>query len=236
MLFGASLGLLFTLRIRGPASRSNTSGSNASDSPWGQFREGLRYVRGRPRLRRLVIVVGLSEVCFSGPVAAAVVLLVAERRWSGAMVGWILGAFSVGGAVVGGFLAVVAVRVTVATRVMACTLVLTACLLLVIGATSPAGAVCVAAALGATTGAAMVIGNAAIQTEAEPRFLGRVSSLTTLCTLGLSPLLYPVVGIVAAVWGAETFFVVCAAVCAIAAVISALGTPQAEVGADACPT
>ncbi|WP_344659781.1 MFS transporter [Catenulispora subtropica] len=76
VLFGASLVMLLMLRIPPVA-------AEAGAGLLGQFREGLRYVRHHTRLRRLVVVIALSELCFSGPVAAAAVLLVAERQWSG---------------------------------------------------------------------------------------------------------------------------------------------------------
>ncbi|GAA1984170.1 hypothetical protein GCM10009838_52580 [Catenulispora subtropica] len=140
-------------------------------------------------------------------------------------VGWILGAFSVGGAVSGSVLAARADRVTHAEMVIAASLLLAAALLLAQGVTARAGAIGVAALLGATTGAATVLSNARLQSEADPRLLGRVTAVTTLGTLGLSPLLFPLVGVVAARWGTEAFFVGCAAVCLVAALVAAWPPP-----------
>lgn len=47
---------------------------------------------------------------------------------------------------------------------------------------------------------------ALVQTATDPRYLGRVTSVTTLCTLGLAPVLFPAVGITVELWGAATFF------------------------------
>ena len=220
-LFGMSLAMLMTLRIpRGAAVVPEPGQSLRS-----QFGEGLRYVRQRAELRRLVIVIGLSELCFSGPIAAAVVMLVAERHWSGTTAGWILGAFSVAGAAVAGIVAALAERVDRPRLMVAGSLALTAVLLLVWGTFGRFGAVAVSAALGATTGVTAVVANARLQTAAAPQFLGRVTSVTTLCTLGLSPLLFPLVGVVAAAWGSGAFFALCAVVCGAAAVIGSRPTP-----------
>lgn len=53
------------------------------------------------QLARLVVVVGLSELCFSGPVGIGLVLPTAERHWRPAILGWALSVFSIGGAVTG---------------------------------------------------------------------------------------------------------------------------------------
>lgn len=239
-LFGASLLGLMTLRI--PRA---VAALEADRSAWEQFGEGLRYVRQHVELRRLVIVVGLSELCFSGPIAVAVVLLVAERGWGSVTAGWILGAFSVGGAVVAGVMATLAGRVSRArlalprTPALAGSLALTASLLLIWGALGRLGAVAVALVLGATTGVTAVLANARLQSAAAPRLLGRVTSVTTLCTLGLSPLLFPLVGVVAEAWGTGAFFALCAVVCGAAAIVSSRSTPSGRptaAAADAPPT
>ncbi|MFD5701171.1 hypothetical protein [Streptomyces lasiicapitis] len=41
--------------------------------------------------------------------------------------------------------------------------------------------------------------------------------MTTLCALGLGPLLFPLVGLVAAAWGTGAFFALCGALCLLAA-------------------
>ncbi|WP_329956313.1 MFS transporter [Catenulispora pinistramenti] len=221
LFFGASLVLLLTLRIPRTAALSEHG-----QSLWQQFGEGLRYVRRHTELRRLVIVIGLSELCFSGPIAVAVVILVTQRHWGGATAGWILGAFSVGGAAGAAILAARADRRYPSRPMIAGSLMLTAVLLLAWGTLGRPGAIAVAAALGATTGATMVVTNARLQTVAAPHLLGRVTSVTTLCTLGLSPLLFPLVGVVAARWGSGAFFALCALVCGAAAVVGSRSTPS----------
>ncbi|MGW0961321.1 hypothetical protein ACWD4K_20330 [Streptomyces gelaticus] len=60
---------------------------------------------------------------------------------------------------------------------------------------------------------------ALIQTETDPRYPGRVTDVATLCTLGLAPALFPVVGVTAALWGADVFFAGCGAICLLAAAL-----------------
>lgn len=224
-LFGASLVGLMTLRIPRAAAPATAPQTDTDQGLRAQFSEGLRYVRRHTELRRLVIVIGLSELCFSGPIAVAVVMLVGERHWSSTTAGWILGAFSIGGAAVAGAMAALAERVGRPRPLLAGSLALTTALLLVWGELGRAGAVAVSAVLGATTGVTTIVANARLQTAAAPRFLGRVTSVTTLCTLGLSPLLFPLVGVMAQAWGIGVFFALCAAVCAAAAVVGSRLTP-----------
>ena len=246
-LFGASLVMLMTLRIPRAAPK-------AEQGLWHQFAEGLRYVRHHAELRRLVVVIGLSELCFSGPIAVAVVLFVAERHWSSATAGWILGAFSIGGATVAGAMATLVERLGRSRPMpaereridgqrsgpehidrqridrqrlaLAVSLTLTAALLLAWSTVGRLGAIAISAALGATTGVTAILANARLQIAADPRFLGRVTSVTTLCTLGLSPLLFPLVGVVTEAWGSAAFFALCAAVCAAAAAVGFRATPS----------
>jgi hypothetical protein len=109
--------------------------------------------------------------------------------------------------------------------VLAGSLLVTAVVVVMLGRIgSPGTAVALGSLLGAVSGVAMVLGNALLQKEAEPRYLGRVTSVTTLCTLGLSPLLYPLTGLVAAAWGTAAFFAGCGVICVLAAV-TALTAP-----------
>jgi hypothetical protein len=136
-------------------------------------------------------------------------------------------------------MAALAERVGRPRLLLAGSLALTAALLLVWDMFGRSGAVASSAVLGATTGVTTIVANACLQTAAAPQFLGRVTSVTTLCTLGLSPLLFPLVGVVAEVWGIGVFFALCALVCAGAAVVGSRPTPSGPptaVGADALPT
>jgi MFS family permease len=156
-------------------------------------------------------------MCFSGPLHTGLVLFVDEQGWGATALGWILAAFSVGGAA--SALAMAAARhVPRAGGVLAGSLFLTAGVVMALGrASTPGTAIALGGLLGAVSGVAMVLGNSLLQKETEPRYLGRVTSVTTLCTLGLSPLLYPLTGLVAAAWSTTAFFMACGAICALAA-------------------
>nr|WP_279583116.1 MFS transporter [Fodinicola feengrottensis] len=213
VLFALSLAVLLTVRVhrRAPEKR---------ESPWKDFRAGLNHLRSKRSLVPLVIVIGLSEMCFSGPVAVGLVLFVKEHHWNASILGWILSAFSVGGAASAVVLS--AVRgIRRAGLTMALSLVITAVLVTVIGLLNfQLVAIAIAGLLGFSSGCTMVLSNALIQKEAEPRYLGRVTAVTTFCTLGLSPLLFPLTGLIAAGWGIGVFFAACGGICAVAAIIS----------------
>ncbi|MYW63225.1 MFS transporter [Streptomyces sp. SID8379] len=221
-LFAVSLVLLAALRVPGAPTRTDVSA-------WAQLRDGMRYLSKRPRLVRLVVVIGLGEMCFSGPVGAALVLLTDERGWSPGTLSLLLGAFSVAGAVIG--VALTVVRDVPAQRaLLAASLAATAVLVAALGLArpGPGASVALCALLGAASGVPMVLGHALLQRWTAPDCVGRVTSVTSLCTLGLSPLLLPLAGIVAAAWGAGTFLAGCGAVCLLAAALAAspaLGSP-----------
>ncbi|MFC8830585.1 MFS transporter [Streptomyces sp. NPDC057137] len=230
-LFVVSLVLLLAVRVRPlpsqdvPGAAGGSDESDAPDAPAApdattsreEFRDGLRYLRANGRVSSLVVVIGLGEMCFSGPVGTGLVLLADERDWGTATAGWILSAFSIGGAVASLLLSVLR-RVPRAGLTMSCALLLTAALVVATGNAPTAGlSIGLGALLGTASGAAMVVSNALLQKETDPRYLGRVTSVMTLCTLGLSPLLYPLVGLVAAGWGIGAFFAGCGAICLLAA-------------------
>jgi MFS family permease len=215
-LFGVSLVLLAALRTRDPdRPQKEQAARPAAASP---LRAGLRYLRGRPALLRLVAVIGLGEMCFSGPVGTALLLLTAERGWDPGTLALLLGAFSAAGAVSGIVLS--AVRTVPAPRALiAGSLLLTALLVAALGLvrTGPGAATVLCALLGAVGGVPTVLGHALLQQRTDPAYLGRVTAVVSLCTLGLSPLLFPLAGFVAELWGAGVFLAGCGGVCLVAA-------------------
>ncbi|MFI6938633.1 MFS transporter [Streptomyces sp. NPDC050418] len=216
-LFALSLVTLLTVR-------TSSAEATRRGSAWRELGDGLRYIRRHRMLAPLVTVIGLSEMCFSGPVATGLVLLADERGWGASGMGWIASAFSVGAAAS-------ALLLTVSTRIPRPGLTLCGALLLTAAgavslghATSLTTAVLHGSLIGLTSGFTTTVTSALVQTETDPRYLGRVTSVTTLCTLGLAPVLFPAVGITADLWGAGTFFVGCGAICLLAAAL-ALSVP-----------
>jgi MFS family permease len=117
MLFAVSVAaLLATVVLPLPASKAGTgpTASGVAAEPaehWWRVlrrdvRDGLRVIGRDPTLRTLVILVGVLELGFSGPITAGVPLLAAESGWGVAGVGWVLGGFGVGAAAAATYLAV----------------------------------------------------------------------------------------------------------------------------------
>ncbi|MGW6289369.1 MFS transporter [Streptomyces sp. NPDC055107] len=212
-LFALSLVTLLTVRITAvpQAPRRGSAGRELMD--------GLRYVRRHRMLAPLVTVVGLSEMCFSGPVATGLVLLADERGWGASGMGSIASAFSVGAAA-SALLLTVSARIPRAGLAMSGALLVTAAGAVALGhAPSLPVAVLFGSLIGLTSGFTTTVTGALVQTETDPRYLGRVTSVMTLCTLGLAPALFPVVGVTVALWGADTFFIGCGVICLSAAVL-----------------
>ncbi|WP_030821228.1 MFS transporter [Streptomyces griseus] len=213
-LFALSLAVLLTVRVSALPPTDRRAAGRA------ELRDGLRYVRRHRVLAPLVTVIGLSEMCFSGPVAAGLVLLADERGWGTAGMGWIASAFSVGAAVAA-LLLTVRARVPRAGPVLSGALCVTAAGAVALGhAPALPSAVAFGGLIGLANGITATVTGALVQTETDPRYLGRVTSVTTLCSLGLAPVLFPLVGVTVAVWGAAMFFTVCGGICLVAALFS----------------
>ncbi|QDY76466.1 MFS transporter [Streptomyces qinzhouensis] len=212
-LFALSLVTLLTVRTT-PLTEVSQRGS-----AWHELRDGLRYVRRHRMLAPLVTMIGLSEMCFSGPVATGLVLLADERGWGASGMGWIASAFSIGAAA-SALLLTVSTRIPRAGLAMCGALLVTAAGAVALGhAPSLPIAVVFGFSIGLTSGFTTTVSGAFVQTETDPRYLGRVTSVTTLCTLGLAPVLFPAVGITVALWGAEVFFIGCGAISLLAAAL-----------------
>lgn len=231
-LFALSLPLLLGLRIRplpGPVKhggtvagdheeRTVTEGKSTVTAERPTARQdlvdGLRYIRRHPLLGPLMIVIGLSELGFVGPLNLGLVLLSEQRGWGAAGMGWIVAGFASGAA---GAALLVAVR----GRVPRAGLVM--CLTVLVGATGIAAvaripsvplAAATAAVVGLFIGLAGALCGALVQTVADPAYLGRVTSVSTLFTYALIPLSYPATGAAIALWGTGPVYAVSAAVCA----------------------
>ncbi|WP_406528757.1 MFS transporter [Streptomyces sp. I8-5] len=213
VLFAVSLVVLLTVRIATPSEVPRRTSARC------ELGDGLRYVRRHRMLAPLVMVIGLSEMCFSGPVATGLVLLADERGWGASGMGWVASAFSVGGAAAG-LLLTVSPRIPRAGLMMSAALLVTSVGAVALGrAPSLPVAVTFGALIGLTSGFTTVVTGALLQTETDPRYLGRVTSVTTLCTLGLAPALFPAVGVTVSLWGAGAFFAGCGAICLLAAAL-----------------
>ncbi|MFD5347964.1 MFS transporter, partial [Streptomyces anulatus] len=231
-LFALSLPLLLGLRIRPlpePVKHGGTVAGDHEERTATEERptvseekptarqdlvDGLRYIRRHPLLGPLMIVIGLSELGFVGPLNLGLILLSEQRGWGAAGMGWIVAGFASGAA---GAALLIAVR----GRVPRAGLVM--CLTVLVGATGIAAvaqipsvplAAATAAAVGLFIGLAGALCGALVQTVADPAYLGRVTSVSTLFTYALIPLSYPATGAAIALWGTGPVYAVSAAVCA----------------------
>ncbi|MFI2311359.1 MFS transporter [Streptomyces sp. CB00072] len=225
-LFALSLPLLLGLRIRPlpgpPVKHGGTVAGDHEERPVTEeaptarqdLVDGLRYIRRHPLLGPLMIVIGLSELGFVGPLNLGLILLSEQRGWGAAGMGWIVAGFASGAA---GAALLIAVR----GRVPRAGLVM--CLTVLVGATGIAAvaqipsvplAAATAAAVGLFIGLAGALCGALVQTAADPAYLGRVTSVSTLFTYALIPLSYPATGAAIALWGTGPVYAVSAAVCA----------------------
>ncbi|MFF2776250.1 MFS transporter [Streptomyces sp. NPDC058052] len=214
VLFALSLPLLAALRL-GPLPRED---EKRGGTALRDLADGLRYLRGHRVLGPLMIVVLLSDLGFTGPLNVGLAVLSEQRGWGASGIGWVLAGFGVGA---GGasLLLTVKGRISRTGVVMGWTMVLGA---VSIGALAflpqLAPAVLVALSIGLLAGLSGALCNALIQTECDPAYLGRVSAVAGLGSLGIAPLSYPLTGTAIGLWGTGPVFVVSAAVCALSGV------------------
>ncbi|MCS0636462.1 MFS transporter [Streptomyces sp. LP05-1] len=213
LLFGLSLPLLLGLRV---APLPDDGPERAGSTAVRDLVAGLRYLRRHPVLAPLVVVIALGDLGFVGPLNVGLALLADARGWGAPGIGWVLAGFGVGAAAA-------SLLLTVRARVPRAGLVLA--WVLVPGSASIAAlallprlwaAVGAAVAVGLLAGLSGVLCNALVQTHTDPAYLGRVTSVTSLFSLGVAPLTFPLTGAAAGLWGVAPVFVASAAICASA--------------------
>ncbi|WP_426363398.1 MFS transporter [Streptomyces sp. E-08] len=214
ILFAFSLPLLAALKLR-PLPREDEArdGTALRD-----LADGLRYLRGHRVLGPLMIVVLLSDLGFVGPLNVGLAVLSEQRGWGASGIGWVLAGFGVGA---GGASLLLTVKGHIPRTgvVMGWTMVVGA---VSIGALAFIPqlpfAVLAALSIGLLAGLSGALCNALVQTECDPAYLGRVSAVSSLGSLGIAPLSFPVTGAALGAWGPGPVFVVSAAVCALSGV------------------
>ncbi|MFD9602776.1 MFS transporter [Streptomyces sp. NPDC059970] len=214
VLFAVSLPLLLSLRISPLPARE---AAEPSGTAWHDLADGLRHIRRHPVLGPLMLAVALSELGFAGPLNLGLILLVRERGWGASGMGWIVAAFGIG-AGASALLLAVRGRVPRAGLAMCLTMLAGAAAIGVLAYAPSVGlAAAVAVCIGLFGGLGGALCGALIQTAADPAYLGRVTSVSTLFTHAVAPLSYPVTGAAVAAWGTGPVFVTSAAVCAAGA-------------------
>ncbi|MFI1974007.1 MFS transporter [Streptomyces wedmorensis] len=219
ILFALSLPLLGALKLRPLPQEETRDGTALRD-----LADGLRYLRGHQALGPLMIVVLLADLGFTGPLNVGLAVLSEQRGWGASGIGWVLAGFGTGAAGAS-LLLTVKGHVPRAGLVMGWTMAVGA---VSIGALAyipllPLAALA-AVSIGLLAGLSGALCNALVQTECDPAYLGRVSAVSSLGSLGLAPLSFPVTGAAIGLWGPGPVFVASAAVCALSGVY-ALAVP-----------
>lgn len=224
VLFAVSLPLLLAVRMS-PLPAQDPADAEPAGTAWRELVDGLGYIRRHPMLGPLMLVVAVSELGFVGPLNLGLILLSEERGWGASGMGWVIAAFGAGAGAS-------ALVLTVRGRVPRAGLVM--CLTVLIGAVA-IGALAYAPSVLLASGVAFLVGlfaglggalcGALTQTAADPAYLGRVTSVSTLFTHALAPLSYPVTGAAVALWGTGPVFVASASLCGAGAVTGLLLAP-----------
>jgi MFS family permease len=221
LLIAVSVPLLVSVRMRElPPDAAVAPGGTA----WRDLRDGLGHIRRHPVLGPLMLAIALGDLGFVGPLNVGLTLLADERGWGASGMGWVLCGFGVGAGAASLLLTVrgrlphagqvagwsiLAGSVAVGTLAFAPTVVL---------------AVGTALLIGLLTGLSGAMCGALLQTHADPAYLGRVTAVSGLVSLGLTPLSMPLSAAAIGTWGTGPVFVVSAAVCGLGGVI-ALSVP-----------
>ncbi|RMB87400.1 MFS transporter [Streptomyces shenzhenensis] len=200
----------------GPAVRSRA---------WGDLVGGLRYIRRHRVLAPLMVAIALGDLGFVGPLNVGLTLLADRRGWGASGMGWVLAGFGAGAGAMSLLLAVrgrlpraglVAGAAILAGSVAIGALAFVPYLLAAVG---------VALLVGLLAGLSGALCGALLQTQADPAYLGRVTAVAGLVSLGLAPLSMPVAAAAIGAWGLGPVFVVSAVVCGLGGVV-ALSVPS----------
>ncbi|MFG1666661.1 MFS transporter [Streptomyces sp. Y7] len=222
LLIAVSVPLLISVRVRElpaddtPAARGGTA--------WRDLTAGLRHIRRHRVLAPLILAIALGDLGFVGPLNVGLTLLADERGWGASGMGWVLAGFGVGAGAVS-LLLTVRGRLPRAGQVAGGAILAGSC---AIGALAfvpgVAAAVGVALLIGLLAGLSGAMCGALLQTQADPAYLGRVTAVSGLVSLGFAPLSMPLSAAAVGLWGTGPVFVVSAAVCGLGGVI-ALSVP-----------
>ncbi|WP_409474989.1 MFS transporter [Streptomyces sp. HC307] len=239
LLIAVSVPLLVSVRVRelppddNTADKATARGSTAMGVPplmgvpprersreWGSdLVAGLRYIRRHRVLAPLMLAIALGDLGFVGPLNVGLTLLADERGWGAAGMGWVLAGFG-GGAGAASLLLTVRGRLPHAGQVAAYAILAGS---VAIGALAHAPGVVAATGtallIGLLTGLSGVVCGALLQTRADPAYLGRVTAVAGLVSLGFAPLSMPLSAAAIGVWGTGPVFVVSAAVCGLGGVV-----------------
>ncbi|GGN69459.1 MFS transporter [Streptomyces albiflavescens] len=233
MLIAVSVPLLISVRMRelpaddAPDKAGRMRELPADEAPdkagrtaWRDLRDGLRYIRGHRVLAPLIAAIALGDLGFVGPLNVGLTLLADRRGWGASGMGWVVAAFGTG-AGAAALLLTLRGRLPRAGSLAAVAILGGA---VAIGALAfvptVAAAVCVALVIGLLAGLSGALCGALLQTQADPAYLGRVSAVSGIVSLGLAPLSMPLTAAAIGWWGTGPVFVTSAAVCGLGGVLA----------------
>jgi hypothetical protein len=231
LLIAVSVPLLVSVRMRELPADDATAATAARDTTaWRDLVGGLRYVRRHRVLGPLMVAIALGDLGFVGPLNVGLTLLADERGWGASGMGWVLAGFGTG-AGVAALLLTVRGRVPRAGCVAAGAIIPGAAAIAALAhAPGLPAAVGTAVAVGLLTGLSGAMCGALLQTQSDPAYLGRVTAVAGIVSLGIAPLSMPLSAAAIGAWGTGPVFAVSAAVCALGGVVAlcAPGVRRAE--------
>ncbi|MGR3873195.1 MFS transporter [Streptomyces graminifolii] len=210
-----------------PGSEARSVTATAADeaparvtTPLGDLEAGLRYIRAHRVLAPLMLAIALGDLGFVGPLNVGLTLLADERGWGASGMGWVLSGFGVG-AGAAALLLTVRGRLPHAGHVAGWAIlagsVAIGALAFVPGVLAAVG---VALLVGLLAGLSGALCGALLQTQADPAYLGRVTAVSSLVSLGFAPLSMPLSAAAIGAWGTGPVFVGSAAVCGLGGVVA----------------
>ncbi|MEU2306245.1 MFS transporter [Streptomyces misionensis] len=217
LLIAASVPLLLSVRIR---ELPGDEADGPRGTAWADLAAGLRHIRRHPVLAPLMLSIALGDLGFVGPLNVGLTLLADHRGWGATGMGWVLAGFGVGAGAA-------SLLLTVRGRLPRAGLLCGATLL---AGSLAVGALAFAPVLWAAVGTALLVGlltglsgalcGAVLQTQSEPAYLGRVTAVASLISLGLTPLSMPVAAAAIGLWGTGPVYLVSACVCGLGGVVA----------------
>lgn len=218
LLIAVSVPLLVSIRIR--ELPPDDSAGTGPDTAWRDLVGGLRYIRRHRVLAPLMLAIALGDLGFVGPLNVGLALLADERGWGASGMGWALAGFGAG-AGAASLLLTVRGRLPRAGHVAGYAIIVGS---VAIGALAHAPSVVaatgVAVLIGLLTGLSGALCGALLQTQSDPAYLGRVTAVSGLVSLGLTPLSMPLSAAAIGVWGTGPVFAVSAVVCGLGGVVA----------------
>ncbi|MFG2781756.1 MFS transporter [Streptomyces prunicolor] len=218
LLIAVSVPLLISVRVR--KLPSDDTAAVGTTTAWRDLAAGLRYIRRHRVLAPLMLAIALGDLGFVGPLNVGMALLADERGWGASGMGWVLAGFGVGAGIASTVLTVRG-RLPHAGQVAGCSLIAGS---VAIGALayvpSVLAAVGIALLVGLLAGLSGVMCGALLQTRSDPAYLGRVTAVSSLASLGLAPLTMPLSAAAIGAWGTGPVFVVSAVVCGLGGAIA----------------